>query len=155
LKLLDEIDSIGGMWECLKTGWLLSQFDKTTLSIQKEIDAGSRIIVGVNAYKGPNGPISEAIKKTAYPVPPAKEREAAVIKVKELRGQRNTQKLVDALTAMHRTEKKGGNIVRDGIEACKAYATVGELVGVLRLAHGFTYDHYNMIPTPDYLAHLE
>jgi methylmalonyl-CoA mutase N-terminal domain/subunit len=155
LKLLDEIDSIGGMWECLKTGWLRSQFDKTTLSIQKEIDDGTRIIVGVNAYKGSNGPISEAIKKTAYPVPPAEERQAAVIKVKKLREQRDTQKLVDALTAMHATEKQGGNMIRDGIEACKVDATVGELVGVLRLAHGFTYDHYNMIPTPDYLRHLE
>ena len=99
LKLLDEIDSIGGMWECLKTGWLLSQFDKTTLSIQKEIDDGTRIIVGVNAYAGPNGPISEAIKKTAYPVPPAEERQAAVIKVKKLREQRDPQNLVDALTS--------------------------------------------------------
>ncbi|HJP34879.1 MAG TPA: methylmalonyl-CoA mutase family protein, partial [Gammaproteobacteria bacterium] len=45
LALLAEIDDIGGMWECLKTGWLEEQFRKSTVSIQKEINAGQRIVL--------------------------------------------------------------------------------------------------------------
>ncbi len=155
LKLLDEIDSIGGMWECLKTGWLVDQFNKTTISLQKEIDEGQRLIVGVNAFKGDNGPISKALKESAYPVPPAEERKVAITKVKKLREERDQKKLVDALTSMYTAEKDNENVIRAGVEACKAYATVGELVGILRIAHGFPYDHYGILPTPEYLKHLE
>ncbi|MDP6184554.1 MAG: methylmalonyl-CoA mutase family protein, partial [Gammaproteobacteria bacterium] len=142
LALLAEIDDIGGMWECLKTGWLEEQFRKSTVSIQKEINAGQRIVVGVNAFKGSNGPISDQIKDSAYPVPPAEERMEAVAKVKKLRQDRDQAKLVDALTEMYLAEKDDRNVTRAGIEACKAYATVGELVGVVRMAHGCAYDHY-------------
>ncbi|MDP6688766.1 MAG: methylmalonyl-CoA mutase family protein [Alphaproteobacteria bacterium] len=155
MKLLDEIDGIGGMWECLKTGWLQSQFDQTMVATQKDIDEGKKYIVGVNAFKGENGPVSEQIRQSAYPVPPAEERQRAVRKVKALRQERDQGKLVAALTAMYEAERNGENSIRLGIEACKAYATVGELVGTLRLAHGFAYDHYKSIDTPDYLSHLE
>ena len=143
------------MWECLKTGWLLDQFNKTTVSLQKEIDEGSRLIIGVNAFKGPNGPISDMIKKCAYPVPPAEERKEAITRVKKLREQRDHKQVVDALTAMYEAEKNGENVIRAGVEACKAYATVGELVGILRLARDFPYDSFRVLPTPEYLKHLE
>jgi methylmalonyl-CoA mutase N-terminal domain/subunit len=75
--------------------------------------------------------------------------------VKRLRETRDQEKTVEALTAMFRAEELGENVVRQGIDACKAYATVGELVGVLRMARGFPYDHYRQIPAPEYLKHLE
>ena len=59
LKLLNEIDSRGGMWECLKSGWLLQQFNTTAMQLQTEIDQGRCLIVGVISYRGPDGPISE------------------------------------------------------------------------------------------------
>jgi len=155
LKLLDEIDSIGGMWECLKTGWLLQQFNTTAMKLQTEIDEGRRLIVGVNAYRGPDGPISKTIRESAYCVPPVEVRREAIDRVQKLRETRDQGKTVEALTEMFHAEKGGENVVREGIDACKAYATVGELVGVLRMAHGFPYDHYLTIPTPDYLRHLE
>ena len=154
-KLLDEIESIGGMWKCLKSGWLLDQFNQSAISLQQEIDDGDRVIVGVNAYTGPNGPISETIKESAYKVPPPEQRREAIHKVQKLRETRDQQKTVEALTEMFRAEQQGENVIRSGIEACKAYATVGELVGILRMAHGFPYDHYRTIATPEYLRHLE
>jgi len=154
-KLLEEIDGIGGMWEALRTGWLQKQFDMSTYTLQKEIDDQKKLIIGVNAFKGPDGPISKRIQKDSYSVPSDNVRNQAIIKVKKLREERDQKKIVDALTYMYETEKKGENIIRAGIEAAKAYATVGELVGIIRLAHGFPYDHFRMIATPDYLQHLE
>ena len=43
------------------------------------------------------------------------------------------------------------NIVRPTIEAAKAYATLGEMVGTIRMAKGFTYDPYERISEPEFL----
>ena len=95
------------------------------------------------------------INESAYYVPTAEARKEAVTRLRKLRETRNQKSTVDALTDMFHAEERGENVVRAGIDACKSYATVGEMVGVLRLAHGFPYYHYRTIKTPEYLKHLE
>ena len=49
----------------------------------------------------------------------------------------------------------GNNIrltVKDAIEATKAYATLGEMVGTIRMAQGLCFDPYERIAAPDCLA---
>ena len=82
VKLLAEIDDQGGMWECLKSGWLQKQFDLTTTEIQNEINTCKRLIVGANAFKGDDGEISKAIADGAYKVPPDEKRFGAITRVK-------------------------------------------------------------------------
>lgn len=150
-RLLEEIDRQGGMWKCLESGWLMQQFDETTVRIHSEIDRGERLIAGVNAFKGPDGPISNLIRESAYQVPPDEKRYGSIDRVRELRESRDQQKAHDTLLALVRAAKEGDNLVRPTIEAAKAYATVGEMIGAMRIGYGYAYDPYGQLETPDFL----
>lgn len=154
-KLLEEVDRRGGMWECLKSGWLRSLFEEEILKIQDEIERKERLIVGVNAFQGEDGPISKVIRSNYYKVSPSTERVRFVEKVRRLKETRDQKKVVDALTELYNVEKEGKNCIHASINAFKAYATIGEVVGVIRMAHGYSYDPFDMIEVPRYLKRLE
>lgn len=149
--LLEEIDRRGGMWQCLESGWLKQQFDETTVRIHSEIDSGQRLIIGVNAFRGEDGPISDLIKESAYKVPPDEKRYGSIERVRALRESRDQHKTTEALLALAQAAREGDNIVRPTIEAAKAYATVGEMIGAMRIGCGYPYDPYGQIEAPDFL----
>ena len=149
--LLKEIDDIGGMWECLKSGWLRQQFDKTTAEIQNEINECRRLIVGANSFQGEDGDISKTIVDGAYKVPPDEKRFGAIDRVKELRQSRNQEKVQSCLRDLARAMQADENIIRPTIEAAKAYATLGEMVGTIRMAKNLTFDPYERISEPEFL----
>ena len=149
--ILQQTDDLGGMWKCLESGWLQAQFDRTTTETQREIQDGERLIVGSNAFTGEDGPISQAVIDGAYKVPPDEKRFGAIDRVKALRRSRDQAKVQQRLTALADAVREGTNIVRPAIEAAKAYATVGEMVGTIRLASGLSYDPYDRIQQPDML----
>jgi methylmalonyl-CoA mutase N-terminal domain/subunit len=151
-SLLEEIDQIGGMWECLKTGWLRQQFDKTTAEIHTEIDECKRLIVGANSFQGEDGDISKTIIDGAYKVPPDEKRFGAIDRVKELRQSRNQKNVQRRLSDLARAVQEDQNVVRPTIEAAKAYATLGEIVGTIRMAKDLSYDPYERISEPEFLS---
>lgn len=153
-KLLEEIESRGGMWECLKSGWLREQIEESRLKVQQEKSMGKRLIVGVNAFQGEEGPINRAIERTAYRVPSKKLRLKTIATLKRLRKTRNQQKVRKALKELYQATKEGRNIVRSIIEAAKAYATIGEVVGVVRMAYSYNYDPMGLIDTPTFVKEL-
>jgi methylmalonyl-CoA mutase N-terminal domain/subunit len=53
---------------------------------------------------------------------------------------------------LYAATKEGRNIVRASIEAAKAGITVGETVGIIRLAYGYGYDPLNQIETPSFVT---
>jgi len=153
-KLLEKIEGRGGMWECLKSGWLRGQIEESRLKVQKEKSEGKRLIVGVNAFQGEEGSINRAIERTAYKVPSKKARLQTIASIKKLRKNRNQQQVKEALKDLYRATKEGRNIVRPTIEAAKAYATIGEIVGVVRIAYGYKYDPLAAIETPPFIKEL-
>lgn len=153
-QLLQEIERRGGMWKCLESGWLKEEMEKS--AIKKELNkmAGKDIVVGVNAYQGTDGSLSKAVIEDAYKVQPTETRFNAIDEVKRFRAMRDTEKVKARLTELYRVARERGNVIRPLIEASKAYATVGEMVGTLRLAHGYAYDPYETIPVPEFLKEL-
>jgi methylmalonyl-CoA mutase N-terminal domain/subunit len=150
--LLGEIDERGGMWDCLKSGWLQGQFDATTVRIHSEIDKGERPIIGVNSFHGEDGPISQLIRESAYKVPPDEKRYGAIDRVQKLRASRDQDPVREALVALGHAARQGQNLVRPALEAAKAYATVGEMIGAMRLGCGYSYDAYGQVEGPDFLT---
>lgn len=153
-KLLEEIDKRGGMWACLESGWLRAQIEQGRLKVQQEMNAGKRLVVGVNAFQGEEGPINQAIEHTSYRVPSKQLRLQTIAAVKKLRKVRDQQVVRSALIEVYQATKEGRNIVRPVIEAAKACATIGEVVGVIRMAYGYRYDPLEQISTPRFIDEL-
>jgi methylmalonyl-CoA mutase N-terminal domain/subunit len=140
------------MWKCLESGWLRQQFDRTTTEVQGEINDGKRLIVGANSFRGPDGAISRAIVDGAYKVPPDDKRFGAIDRVRQLRETRDGDAVRRRLRELAEAVREQRNVVRAAIEATKAYATLGEMVGTIRMAHGLCFDPYERIAAPDCLA---
>ena len=85
-------------------------------------------------------------------MPSKKERQRVISEIKKLRRTRNQHKVKKALEDLFLATKEGRNVVRPTIEAAKAYATIGEIVGVVRLAYGFEYDPFDTLEAPKFIV---
>ncbi len=152
--ILRTIEDNGGMWACLESGFLRHMIDSSRMRVQAEINEGKRLIVGVNAFQGEEGPINKAVEDCAYKVPSRKMRLQTIAEIKRVRANRDQEKAKAAVLELYRATKEGRNVVRATIEASKAGVTVGETVGVIRMAYGYGYDPLNQIETPAFISEL-
>ncbi len=153
-QILRTIEENGGMWACLESGWLRQQIDSSRTRVQTEINEGKRLIVGVNAFQGEEGPINKAIENCAYRVPSKKLRLKTIADIRRLRAARDPNRVDATIVELYNATKEGRNIVRATIEAAKAGVTVGETVGVIRMAYGYGYDPLNQIGAPVFIKNL-
>jgi methylmalonyl-CoA mutase N-terminal domain/subunit len=150
-EYLAEIESRGGIYECLESGWLKSIMEKDRLSVQREKAQGKRLLVGVNSFQGEEGPINRAIKNVAYKVPTEELRQERVNEVKEFKKNRDYAKVKQTIKQLYLDTKENRNVSRAIIEAAKAHVTVGEVTGVIRLGYKLSYDPLDLIAAPDFI----
>lgn len=153
-EILRTIEENGGMWACLESGWLRQQIDSSRMRVQAEINEGKRLIVGVNAFQGEEGPINREIENCAYRVPSKKMRLRTISDIRKLRAKRDPDEVNATVVELYNATKENRNIVRATIEAAKAGVTVGETVGVIRMAYGYGYDPLNQIEAPAFIKNL-
>ena len=154
---LDEINSLGGIFECLKSGWLNQVMESCRAKVQREKAERERLIVGVNAFRSEDeeeGPINEAIRDVAYKTPSVAMREERVREVKRFKAGRDMHRLRPLTKNLLCITREGGNVQRAVIEAAKAGLTLGECVGVIRLGYGIEYDPFEQIGMPDFIREL-
>ena len=93
------------------------------------MDRGDRIVVGVNKFQGASPSLE------VFRVDPASEA-AQVNSLHQLKESRDNERVAKALSALKSAAENDENTVPACIEAVKAYATVGEIVNVLREVYG-------------------
>jgi len=50
LKVMKQVEEVGGMEEAIRTEWLDRQFESEAVKRQKELDKGEKLMVGVNVF---------------------------------------------------------------------------------------------------------
>jgi methylmalonyl-CoA mutase N-terminal domain/subunit len=143
---MDEIESKGGMKKALESGWVDAQIDKASLNYQKEVENEERIIVGLNKYR-----MDERFETYERFHGTSIESEKVQIEsVKNLKQNRDEKKVKAALEKLksRAEESEKNNLIPLMIEASKHYATLGEILGTLRIAMGETYDPLNVLSHP-------
>lgn len=151
---LAEIEERGGIFECLDSGWLNNVMEKNRLKVQREKAEGKRLIIGVNSFQGEEGPINKAIRGNAYKVPSEELRRERVEEVIAFKKNRNYDSVKQNIRQLYLDTKEGRNISRAVIEGAKAGVTIGEFVGVVRLAYNLNYDPLQQIETPGYILEM-
>jgi len=143
VKIIDEIEQMGGMAEAMRKEWVDQRIDQAALKLQKEIESKERIIVGVNAFT--TGQREES-QGDIQRIPPETETEQ-IANVKKLRDARDHNKVKEAITRLRDKALMGEseNLILPIIEALKVYATIGEIQGTIREACGLSYDPFNIL----------
>ena len=139
--LLDNIDQQGGMIAAVENGWFKAQIDRANFELSQSIDRGERAVVGRNVYTVP--PESDRLLPiTQVHIEPCEEQLHAV---QEWKRSRDEQATVRALAALSRVARSPQNWMPSVIEASSAGATLGEILGSIREAHGLPYDPLGQI----------
>jgi methylmalonyl-CoA mutase N-terminal domain/subunit len=145
--IMDEIERQGGMIQAIKSGWVQAEIDRAALARQEEIERRQKIVVGVNAFR------ADREKETpgGVHVSPPGQGEALAAAVRALRASRDRTKVRRALEALGERARAGDreNLLRPMVEAARADATVGEMLGTVRLATGHAYDPLGVLSGPE------
>lgn len=144
LKIMNQVDNVGGMEEAIRTEWLDREFEKAALQYQKEIDGGERLVVGVNIFT------TEPETQTPLGVQRIHSESAKrqIEETRELKRNRNPKLLKDSIKRLREDAGERRNVIPAMVEATKAYATTGELMGTVRMAMGYSYDPMNILQSP-------
>ncbi|MGH2456468.1 MAG: acyl-CoA mutase large subunit family protein [Candidatus Limnocylindria bacterium] len=128
---LAEIERRGGTLAALADGYQQGEIADAAYRFQRELEAGERIVVGVNAFTEEG----EAQRPSPQPIDPEDERR----QVERTRAVRATRDAAAAATAVETLEAaaRGTENVLPRIRACvEARVTLGEISDALRRAWG-------------------
>ncbi|MEJ7753890.1 MAG: methylmalonyl-CoA mutase family protein [Candidatus Limnocylindrales bacterium] len=134
-RYLDEIDRLGGMVAATETGYPQKEIADAAYRFQREFDAGERKIVGVNAFVDPD-------EKLEIPLLEVSEasKQRHLQRLARVRRERDTAALQQALSHLRDRASRPGsseaNVMPALLECANAYATLGEMCGVLRGVFG-------------------
>jgi methylmalonyl-CoA mutase N-terminal domain/subunit len=125
------IDEIGGMVEAVKQSFPQREIADAAYELQCEIDAGRRIVVGVNAH-------TEGDDDTAvlHRVDPALERKQ-IDRLRAVRARRDAAAAERALAALQAAAARDdANLLPPLLDAARAHASEGEIIQALQRVFG-------------------
>ena len=131
LEIMDKIEKRGGMVECLRSGWLQQQIASRAYAWEQNVKNGAEKIVGVNIFNSEEAPHEVQI----YEVDPAIEK-SQIERLGRARRERDQAVVKTALDRLERDARGTANLMPAIVDAVKAYATTGEIMGTLRKVFG-------------------
>jgi len=129
-EYLKKIENMGGMIKAIESGYIQSEIQNSAYEYQREIDNGSRIIVGSNRFT--------ADEKENYELLCVDEEVESrqIQKLHEIKEARDNKKVERALHALKRAAKGPDNLMPYIIDVVKIDGTLGEISDVLRSVFG-------------------
>jgi methylmalonyl-CoA mutase N-terminal domain/subunit len=129
-EYLDKVEDMGGAVEAIESGYYQREIQEASYAYQREIDEGTRTIVGVNKFAEENEE-----PQIIFRVNPEAER-AQVKRLNNARKERNSADVDASLARLRTACDNGENLMYPIVEAVRAYASVGEICGVMRDVFG-------------------
>ncbi len=130
LAIMAEIDELGGAVKCIETGWTQRRIADSAYRFQTRVEAGERVVVGVNRYIGDDEDKVEIMKVG----PRHQAAQARALKV--LRARRDKAGVERCLAGIEHAARGTDNMMPPLKAALAAYVTIGECCAVLRKAWG-------------------
>ncbi|HHY38840.1 MAG TPA: methylmalonyl-CoA mutase family protein [Clostridia bacterium] len=129
-EYIDKIEAMGGAVRAIENGYISREIHESAYRYQKEIERNERIIVGVNAFTVEEETLPRILKVSSA------VEEAQIERLRRVRRERDDALVKDSLSALRKAAEGGDNLMPYFIECVKAYATLGEICGVLRDVFG-------------------
>jgi len=130
LKIIDEIDEMGGALEAIENGWIENQISKSAYEYQKGIDDNSNIVIGVNKF------IDESSESESTFQINTKSVDEQIESLHLYKKNRSTINFNEKLEELKRTAASNENIMPAILECAKNQCTLGEISDTLRQVFG-------------------
>ncbi len=129
-EYINKIDDMGGAVPAIEQGYIQREIQDSAYKYQLDIEKEERIVVGLNRFQ-----VEEEKPTNLLRVDPA-VREAQIKRLKELKSERDSQKVDKSLSDLKKGAQGDKNLMPYILDAVKAYATLGEICNVLREVFG-------------------
>jgi len=129
-QLIEKIDAMGGSVAAIEEGFMQEEIGRSAYQYQKNIEDGSKIIVGVNKF--------ETTETNDTPVFKIDERiqKMQTEKLKALKNRRNNAAVDACLQNLSRAASGTDNIMPFVLDAVEHYCSLGEISDTLRKVYG-------------------
>lgn len=144
-RVADEVEKQGGYVAAQQSGWIRREVEASAAAWREQVDAGQRPVVGLNTHV-----TEEAQQAELFKVDPEVER-IAVERIREHRAGRDNERWARAMHDLEIAAKEfadadvadlgSDKLMAASIEAARADATTGEMMGVLKSALGWKAPH--------------
>ncbi len=121
-EIFREIDEVGGVVPGIEAGWFQKEIAHSALRQQEEMEAGSRIIVGMNQFTDGSEDVSIETLRIDRTV---EERQRA--RMAELRASRDDEAVQRTLSALTEGARNGENLVPLILDCARSYCTLYEI----------------------------
>ncbi len=132
-ELIERVDEAGGAVAAVESGFVQEEIERAAFEFQQQVEAGERVIVGVNAFEEESGERIELLQ-----IDPAAEQRQ-LERTARLRAERNGEEAAAAIAAVREGAGGDANLLLPLREALRARCTVGEICEALREEWGM-YD---------------
>ncbi len=129
-KMIAKIDAMGGSVAAIEQGYMQDEIARSAYEYQNQIEAGQKIIVGVNKFQ-----VTGESK-----IPPFKIddsiRQVQADKLKALKVKRDNAKVAMCLQQINQAATGSSNLLPVVVDAVENYCTLGEIADELRKVFG-------------------
>ncbi len=129
-ELIEKIDEMGGSVEAIEQGFMQEQIAASAYQYQKDIEAGTKISVGVNKF------VSAEVNKTPVFKIDESIQKVQTEKLTILRAKRDNEKVKSCLKNIALAAKGTENLLPLVVVAVENYCTLGEIADCLREVFG-------------------
>jgi len=129
-EYIDQIDRLGGAVAAIEKGFVQKEIGAAAYQYQREIEAGSRVVVGLNKFQVKEEKLQDLLKVD----PSVGDRQVA--RLKELKSTRDNAAVQKALAELKQAAAGDANLMPLILTAVKALATLGEVCDTLRAVFG-------------------
>lgn len=129
-ELIEKIDAMGGSVIAVEQGFMQEEIARSAYSFQREMEAGSKIIVGMNQFK-----VDETDQTPVMHI----DDNIRIVQSKKLallREKRDPAKAAESLRKVYQAAQGTDNLMPVVIEAVENQCTLGEIADQLRKVFG-------------------
>jgi methylmalonyl-CoA mutase N-terminal domain/subunit len=129
-EIVEKVDAMGGAVAAIEAGFYQDEIHEAAFRIQRGIETGDRVLVGVNRFVDTGGRDVELQRISA------EETAQQMARLRDLRASRDQPAVDAALEAVEATARGTGNLLLPMREALRLRATLGEVSDALRRVFG-------------------
>lgn len=129
-EYIKTIDTMGGAVNAIEQGYIQNEIASAAYQYQNNIETGKKIIVGVNKFNMEETPLDNIFTVDDN------IRKLQIEKINKLKSERDSDKVRKILDRLAEDARIGENLMPSILEACEAYATLGEISDTLRGVFG-------------------
>lgn len=130
IRKMGEGSMLRGVLKGIETGFFIKEISNAAASYQRDVEEGRRVIVGVNRFT-----IEEKLRIPILKVDPEVQRRQ-IERLKKVKAERDSEAVKEALDWLRSAAENNENVMPAILEAVKSYATVGEMMRVLKEVYG-------------------